>query len=103
MATEDSNVSDLTIEILKSIREEMAGLRTDIQGVRSDLDGVRSDLEALKVETASGFQSVRAELRELAEFTQAGFKVLISQGDRRDLDHEGRLRRLAEHVGFPRR
>ncbi len=102
--TEDGIVSDLTIEILQGIRSELVALRSDLSTglgeVRTEIREVRSGLQ----EVRAGLQEVRAGLQELAESTEAGFQAVLRQGDRRFVDHEGRLRRLEEHAGFePRR
>lgn len=117
--TEDGNVSDLTIEILQGIRSELVGLRLETTALRQettalrqDMGALRQDMGALRQDLNNGLADVRAELgevrvqlHELADFTQAGFKAVLGQGDRRFIDHEGRLRRLEEHAGFepPRR
>jgi len=111
MAQENGNVSDLTIEVLKSIRSELQGLRAEMKGglaeVRMELAEVRTELREGLADVRSEVHEVRrglddtnAKLDQLADFTQTGFKALLAQGDRRFLDHEGRLRRLEEHAGF---
>jgi hypothetical protein len=93
MAEENGNVSDLTIEVLKSIRAELQGLRAE---TKEGLTEVREGLAEVK----EGLAETNAKLEQLAEYTQTGFKALLTQGDRRFLDHEGRLRRLEEHAGI---
>jgi archaellum component FlaC len=124
MAEENGNVSDLTIEILKGIRTELQGLRGDVGGLKTEMTAVKLEVAGLKVgltevrdgltEVRAGLTEVRqdladirgevagvrAGLHELADYTQAGFAALLAQGDRRFLDHEGRLRRLEVHAGF---
>lgn len=107
MAEENGNVSDLTIEVLKSIRAELQGLRGEMKEglaeVRDGLAEVRSEVHELRGEVHDlrrGLDDTNAKLDQLADFTQTGFKALLAQGDRRFLDHEGRLRRLEEHAGF---
>ncbi len=100
MAEENGNVSDLTIEVLKSIRSELQGMRGEMRDglaeVRRGLDQTNARLD----ETNARLDETNAKLEQLADFTQTGFKALIGQADRRFLDHEGRLRRLEEHAGF---
>lgn len=114
---ETDNVTDLTVEILKDIRTELRGLRGDVDGLRGEVNGLRGEMNGLrgdvgelkvemvgvKREVASlktGLTEVRDELHELSEYVQVGFKAVLGQGDRRFLDHEGRLRRLEAHVGL---
>lgn len=104
MAQENGNVSDLTIEVLKSIRSELQGLRGELKEglaeVRTELAEVRTELREGLADVRRGLDDTNAKLDQLADFTQTGFKALLAQGDRRFLDHEGRLRRLEEHAGF---
>ena len=92
--------------------------RPQLQGLRAEtkqgLDEVRKGLVEVRTEVKEGLAEVReglaevkegladtnAKLEQLAEYTQTGFKALLTQGDRRFLDHEGRLRRLEEHAGI---
>jgi hypothetical protein len=110
--TEDGNVSDLTIEILQGIRAELVALRQDMNTglsavrtelraeLRSGLGEVRTELGEVRTELGE----VRAQLHTLAESTEAGFQAVLAQGDRRFVDHEGRIRRLEANAGFePRR
>jgi predicted nuclease with TOPRIM domain len=107
MANEDGNVADLTIEILQGIRSELQGLRAEsrqgLAEVRAEVSEVRAEVSELRAEVSevrAEVSEVRAELHTLAESTQVGFAALLGQGDRRFLDHEGRLRRLEEHTGL---
>ena len=104
MAKENGNVSDLTIEVLKGIRGELQGLRAEtkqgLDEVRKGLVEVRTEVREGLAEVKDGVTDTNAKLEQLAEYTQTGFKALLTQGDRRFLDHEGRLRRLEEHAGL---
>jgi len=110
-------VSDLTIEILKGIRSELQGLRVDVGGLKTEMTAVKLEVSGLKIgltEVRAGLTEVRQDLadirvelagvrtglHELADYTQAGFTAVLAQGDRRFLDHEGRLRRLEVHAGL---
>jgi chromosome segregation ATPase len=107
MVMETDNVTDVTVEIRKDIRTERRGLRGDVDGLRGDVGELTVEMAGVKGEVSSlkaGLTEVRDELHELAQFVQVGFKAVLGQGDRRFLDHEGRLRRLEAHVGLdPRR
>ena len=103
MAKENGNVSDLTIEVLKGIRTDLQGLRGDVKETNGRLDrlGEKVDRVAEKVEQlGEKVEQLGEKVEQLSEFTQTGFKALLTQGDRRFLDHEGRLRRLEEHAGI---
>jgi chromosome segregation ATPase len=118
MSSEGGNVSDLTIEVLKELRGELRefraetrqefsavhgelrGLTTRLEGVEGRLEGVEGRLEGVE----GRLEGVEAGLRELAEYTQAGFAVAFGQGDRRFNDHERRLRELERQAALaPRR
>lgn len=109
MSTEgEGNVSDLTIEVLKGIRSDLQELRVELKGgladVRAELNQglaeVRAELRHGLSEVRDEVHEVRTGLQELADHTQSGFAALLSQGDRRFLDHEGRLRALEVHTGL---
>jgi archaellum component FlaC len=42
--------SDLTIAILKGIREDIQGVRDEVQGVRDDVQGVRDEVQGVRDE-----------------------------------------------------
>jgi uncharacterized protein (DUF3084 family) len=97
--------SDITVEILKDIRDDIRGVRTElreeIHGVRTELrqeiHSVRTELGAeLRLHTES-FAVVEATLRELAEqqrFTVRYTKALAE----RDVRLEGRVSSLESRV-----
>jgi hypothetical protein len=63
---------------------------------------VVSETESLMLRILERIQSdvsdVKAELRELRTDMEAGFAALIQQGDRRFLNHEGRIRLLEREM-----
>jgi hypothetical protein len=61
---------------------------------------MKQGLADVRGEMRQGFAEVRTELHALAEYTQTGFAALLQQGDRRFLDHEGRIRRLEANAGL---
>lgn len=69
-------VYDLTVEILKSIREEVRGLREEM---REELRGVNTRLDA----TNKRLDGTNARIDHLVGFTRERWR-----------DHEERLRRL---------
>ena len=79
MVEENSNVSDLNRADVGELKTEMRAVKAEIAGVKAEVAGLRVDLG-----------EVRSQLHELAEYTQAGFKAVLAQGDRRFLeDHAG--------------
>ena len=84
MAQENGNVSDLTIEVLKSIRSELQGLRGELKEglaeVRSELRGGLADVRSEVRELRRGLEETNSKLDQLADFTQTGFKALLRPG-----------------------
>ena len=68
-----SNVSDLTIEVLKGIRADLADLKAEVAGVRDEVAGVRDEVAGVKEEVAGVRSELKAEIRELREDMNAGF------------------------------
>jgi ribosomal protein L29 len=60
--------TNLTIEILKQIRDR-------IDGTNARLDDTRAELGELRAETRAGFATTNAEIRELRTETRAGFEL----------------------------
>jgi hypothetical protein len=97
--------SDITVEILKDIRDDIRGVRTElreeIHGVRTELreaiHGVRTELGAeLRIHTER-FGVVEAALRDLAE--QQRFVVRYTKATaERDSRLEGRVSTLESRV-----
>jgi hypothetical protein len=116
MAKGTGEVDSVTLEVLKSIREDLRELRREttsgLNGVRAELSGFRAEVAARCEQVDAQFEQVDGEfnglrgeivavISELNTDMRAGFHTLLAQGDRRYFDHEGRLRRLEQHVGLP--
>jgi predicted ThiF/HesA family dinucleotide-utilizing enzyme len=81
---------DITVEILKEIRDEIRNVRGEVQELRVDTNGrfdeVREEIHAFRTETAERFGVVETALLDLAE--QDRFLVRSS---RATAQHESRL------------
>jgi hypothetical protein len=64
-----SETESLMLRILEGLQRDMADMKRDMADVKHEMGGLREDM-------------------------QAGFAATLRQGDRRFLDHEGRLRTL---------
>lgn len=84
------NIASLTLEVLRSIRGELGALRGDMN---SKFDALRGEMNAMRTE-------LRDDLSSLRDDMNVGFKAVLQQADRRFIDHEGRLRRIEDHLGF---
>jgi predicted nucleic acid-binding Zn-ribbon protein len=106
--------TDLTIEILKSIRDEVKGVRGEVKSVRDELTNVKNEVTSVRNEVrltnervdALRDQQVRTEIRLATELvTVAGeFRALRedlrSAGVRARLDdHEQRIGALENRTG----
>ncbi len=76
-----NDVSDLTIEVLKDIREEMRGMRAELHEVRGELHGLNERVE-------TGFASVNQRLDSVLKIVDHG-------------ELESRVKRIEDHLGFP--
>jgi hypothetical protein len=97
--------SDITVEILKDIRDELRGVRTElrdeIRGVRTELSdeirGVRSEVHELRTQTNQRFELVESTLLDLAE--QQRFVVRYTKAiSERDARLEPRVSALEGRV-----
>jgi len=78
--------SDITVEILKDIREDIRGVREEIHGVRTEL---REEIHGVRTELREQIQSVRTELGAELRIHTESFGVV-----------ETALRELAEQQRF---
>ncbi|HEY7371429.1 MAG TPA: hypothetical protein VIF57_04565 [Polyangia bacterium] len=93
--------SDITVEILKDIRDDIRGvrteLRTEIGGLRSEIGSVHAELRQLRTDTNDRFEAVESVLRDLAE--QQRFVVHYTKAlAERDSRLEGRVSSLESRV-----
>jgi hypothetical protein len=92
MATKkrEGNVTDVTVAILRNIRDELKDLRSirdELRELRVEVHELRVDtnerFEALESTTARGFEAVTARIEHLRDFSGERWR-----------DHERRIRRL---------
>jgi hypothetical protein len=73
-------MSDLTLKVLKGIREDLAELRTEIGKARTELKGeiggLRTELRDFKVEVRHGFAAVNQRLDNVLLFTGTHYQSL---------------------------
>jgi hypothetical protein len=89
MGSDGSNgsLSDITIEILKDIREEMRGMRVDLRTLTGRVDHLTERVDVLETSTTAGFASMNARFDNFLHFAGA-----------RQIDQEHRLERLEDRV-----
>jgi len=90
--------SDITVEILKDIRDDIRGVRTElreeIHGVRTDL---REEIAKLRTDTNERFEEIETVLLDLAQ--QQRFVVRYTKAiAERDSRLEGRVGLLESRV-----
>ena len=63
--------SDITVEILKDIRDELRGVRTElrdeIRGVRTEVHDLRTETHEFRTETNERLEQVESAFLDLAE------------------------------------
>ena len=95
-----SNVSDLTLEVLKNIRTELKGLREDTRKEMGALrEELRDEIGALREETRAGFAEVNTRLDGLNHRIDGVLKIVGTHY----ADHETRLRRIEQHLKLRRK
>ncbi|HXU00693.1 MAG TPA: hypothetical protein VN903_06865 [Polyangia bacterium] len=58
---------DITIEILKDIRDDIRGVRSGVQDLRGEVHDLRTDVQDLRSDTNKRFALVEAAILDLAE------------------------------------
>jgi len=58
---------DLTIEILKDIRDDIRGVRSGVNEVRAEVHDVRTEVQDLRTDTNKRFALVEAAILDLTE------------------------------------
>ena len=58
---------DVTIEILKDIRDDIRGVRSGVSDVRAEVHDLRADVHDLRADTNKRFALVEAAILDLAE------------------------------------
>lgn len=86
-----TNVSDLTVGILKDIRDNIRELSAEQRGTNQRLDGVTERLDALTESTRLGFSGVNQRMDSV-------LKIVGTH----HIELESRVKRLEDHLGLPR-
>jgi hypothetical protein len=108
----NGDVRDLTVEILKSIRNELVQLREETSGLRGEVVQLRGEVVQLRGEVVQLGHDMGGEVAKLREENQAtrratvkGFDAvtqridhLIDFSGERWRDHEGRLKKIEQHL-----
>lgn len=81
----DDQVENLTVQILRGIRQELRDLRGDMN---TRLDSLTERVDGLERATISGFEGVHRRLETLRDLAGDHWR-----------DHEARIRRLETHTG----
>ena len=58
---------DITIEILKDIRDDIRGVKSGVHEVRAEVHGLRTEVHELRSDTNKRFALVEAAILDLAE------------------------------------
>jgi len=58
---------DITIEILKDIRDDIRGVRSGVHEVRTEVHDLRTEVQDLRTDTNKRFALVEAAILDLAE------------------------------------
>ena len=58
---------DITVEILKDIRDDIRGVRSEVHDLRGDVHDLRTEVHDLRSDTNKRFALVEAALLDLAE------------------------------------
>jgi len=111
----DGKASDLTIVVLREIRDEVKGLRGEVSQLRGDVTELRGEvtqtnsrldqtnerLDQTNRRLNEGFGALRAEMHE--GFDQLGKRidnVLLGEHRHEHEELRGRVERLERHLGL---
>lgn len=103
-------MEDVTLEVLRGIRSDLAGVREEIGGLRSDLratnervDGTNERLEALARRQTEGEVRLATEIVAVAGAVHQLRDALLEDRVMRTqvADHEARIRELEARRGRP--
>jgi hypothetical protein len=93
--------SDITVEILKEIRDEIRVLRADtnvqFNGVRGEIQGVRGEILQLRADTNERFGVVESSLHDLTEQRHSFVQYARAMSER-DARLEARVGALENRV-----
>ena len=95
MANDNGSVADLTLTVLKDIRQDIREMRGDISEMRGDISEMRGDISEMR----GDISEMRGDIRMLT----ARFDHFLEFGGRTHGELEARVVRLEDHVFRPPR
>jgi len=98
---QNDKVGDLTIRVLREIRDEVRGLRNDGKELQGEVTELRGEVTELRTEMHQGFIALRSEMHEGFDFLGRRIDNLLL-GEHRQ-EHEelrGRVERIEQHLGL---
>jgi predicted nucleic acid-binding Zn-ribbon protein len=88
---------DITIEILKDIRDDIRGVRSGVHDVRTEVHDLRTEVQDLRTDTNKRFALVEAAILDLSEQHRFVVRYTKAIADR-DGSLEPRLTALESRV-----
>jgi hypothetical protein len=101
MEDRDERVANLTVEILREIRDEAKKTNTRLDQTNARLDQTNVRLDGLQAETRQGFEALRAEMHQ--GFDLVGRRidnVLLGEHRHEHEELRGRVERIEQHLGL---
>lgn len=92
-----SNVSDLTLDVLKDIRADLRELRAEQRVTNERLEDTNKRLDVLTEATRVGFAGVHQRIDGVSQRIDSVLKIV--GGHHTEL--ESRVKRLEDHLGLP--
>ncbi len=104
----DSKVTDITVEILKDIRDGVRQTNTRLDQTNARLDQMGEELNARLDQTNSRLDQTNSRLDGLRQDVEEGFRLLDTRIDNILMGEHGkehddlrrRVGRIEEHLGF---
>ncbi len=99
--------SDVTLEVLKNIRDDIRDLRGELRTTNDRLDALIDRVDTLTVRVDTGFAAVNQRVDLLTERVETGFgevnrrfdgTLAIAGGHHTEL--ESRVQRIEDHLGL---
>jgi len=97
----ESNVGDLTVQILREIRDETKKTNTRLDQTNTRLDGLNERVDGLQLEMRHGFATLRDEMHQ--GFEQLGGRIdnlLLGEHRHEHEELRGRVDRIEQHLGL---
>lgn len=94
----DAPIHDLTIEILKGIRTDLAGIREEARETNRRLGSLESRVESLETATVAGFQRLEARFDNLLTGEHGQEHARLREHEDRLTNCEESIKELREHL-----